>query len=260
MRLVEPKIFLVGETRIIPEGLQAYLEHIGVPEWKSDASTDVEKLTEVMGRMCYKSFKPGLNPNVKRVRKTNLSYITNTLEKGDGSIFEHAVLNFIFVDVSRVFTHELVRHRVGVAISQESLRFVRLTDIGFWPPISIRENEKVMEIMSGTVQYLEQLQKELSEIFELDKLEDFDKKKKLTSAMRRIAPIGLATAIGWSANIRTLRHVIEMRTHPGAEEEIRYVFGKVAELVRSRYPNLFADYEIEIVDGLPWWKTKNKKV
>ena len=34
-------------------------------------------------------------------------------------------------NVSRVFTHELVRHRAGSAFSQESLRYVRLTDIGF---------------------------------------------------------------------------------------------------------------------------------
>ena len=33
-----------------------------------------------------------------------------------------------------MFTHELVRHRVGTSISQESLRFVRLDDLPFWFP------------------------------------------------------------------------------------------------------------------------------
>ena len=37
-------------------------------------------------------------------------------------------------NVSRVATHELVRHRAGVAVSQESLRFVRLDDLPFWFP------------------------------------------------------------------------------------------------------------------------------
>ncbi len=261
MRLVEPKVFLIGETRIIPEGLQGYLDHIGVSKWKSDAPTDAEKIIEVMGRNCYRSFDVKLNPNLTKVRKHNLDYLRNTLEKGDGSIFEHAMINFIFADVSRVFTHELVRHRVGVAISQESLRFVRLAEIAFWPPLAIKENDEVMEIMSNAVEYFEELQRVLARVLDLDNPQmTFEAKKKLTSAMRRVAPDGLATTIGWSANIRTLRHVIEMRTDPAAEEEIRYVFGKVAELVKARYPNLFADYTVEVADGLPWWRTKNKKV
>lgn len=33
MHQVEPKVFLVGETRVMEDGLRAYLEHIGMPEW-----------------------------------------------------------------------------------------------------------------------------------------------------------------------------------------------------------------------------------
>ena len=88
----------------------------------------------------------------------------------------------------------------------------------------------------------------------------FDRKKKITSAMRRIAPIGLATNIGWSTNFRNLRHVIEMRTSPWAEEEIRLVFGQVAEIALKRWGNLFSDYNMEIIDGLPYYTTKNNKV
>ena len=40
----------------------------------------------------------------------------------------------------------------------------------------------------------------------------FHVKKEVTSALRRLAPIGLSTDIIWTANARTLRHVIEMRT------------------------------------------------
>ncbi|MCC6694999.1 MAG: FAD-dependent thymidylate synthase, partial [Candidatus Hydrogenedentes bacterium] len=80
------------------------------------------------------------------------------------------------------------------------------------------------------------------------------------SAFRRVAPEGLATTIGWSCNFRALRHVIEMRTAPDAEEELRVVFGKVYETVKDRYPSLMGDYEVEMADGLPWVKTKNKKV
>lgn len=261
MRKVEPQVFLIGETRIIEEGLQAYLEHLGIPDWTSDAPTDSEKLIEVMGRLCYRSFQPGMNRNVTKIRERNSDYLRNILNVKHGSVIEHPVMNFVFADVSRVFTHELVRHRAGVAISQESLRFVRLHDLGQWLPTVIRESPEAVEIFGATFQHLEGLQVKLAELFRLDdEGVPFAVKKEITSAMRRIAPIGLATTIGWSANPRTLRWTLEMRTHPTAEEEIRLVFGKVGEIVRTRYPHLFGDFEVVIEKGLPWYKTENKKV
>jgi thymidylate synthase (FAD) len=173
------------------------------------------------------------------------------------------MVNFIFADVSRVFTHELVRHRVGVGISQESLRYVRLNNLKMWLPSVISENEEAVEIFLRTGEYLESIQVRLADLFELDDKEDvkdFHIKKTVTSAMRRIAPIGLSTSIGWSANFRTLRWVIENRTHPDAEEEIRLVFGKVGETVVSRYPNMFADFRIEMSGGLPHYIPESSKI
>lgn len=261
MHKTEPKVFLVGETRIIDEGLNEFLEHVRAPNWKTDAESDAEKLIEVMGRLCYRSFEAGLNPNVTRVRGGSHNYLQHVIEVRHGSVCEHAVVNFIFADVSRVFTHELVRHRAGTAISQESLRFVRLDDLGLWLPTVISEDEKATQIFVKTFEQLEELQLQLAKHFHLDdEGTPFSKKKTVTSAMRRIAPIGLSTSIGWSSNMRALRHVIEMRTEPSAEEEIRLVFGQVAEICQKKYPNLFDDFEIEVVDGLPWYKTINHKV
>ncbi len=260
MKQVEPKVFLVGETRLVEEGLSDYLAHVGAPEWTSDAPSDAEKITEVMGRLCYRSFEPGLNPNVTRVREGNAPYLANIVNVGHGSVLEHGVVNFIFADVSRVVTHELVRHRAGTAMSQESLRFVRLDALSAYVPTHIRENDAGMEIFVRTFEQLEELQRELAEVYDIDNEKTFAVKKKLTSAFRRIAPIGLATTIGWSCNFRSLRHVIENRTDPHAEEEIRYLFGEVYNVVKERYPNFFADYEVEMVDGLPWVKTPHRKI
>ena len=145
--VVEPKVFLLGETQSNQEGINQLLEHLGVPDWSSDAESSAELLTEIYGRSCYRSFGTTLNPNVTRVRKTNSDYIENTLQKGDGSIFEHVTANFFFADVSRVFTHELVRHRVGSAMSQESLRYARLTDINWYAPTVIKEDDEAMKIL-----------------------------------------------------------------------------------------------------------------
>ena len=53
---------------------------------------------------------------------------------------------------------------------------------------------------------------------------------------------------------------MEVRTNPSAEEEIRYVFGRVGEIVKKRYPHVFADFEVEMVAGHPWYKPANSKV
>ena len=96
MKTVEPKVFLVGETRIVEAGLRAFLEHTGAPDWSSDAPSDSELLCETMGRLCYRSFEPGLNPNVTRIREGNAPYLANILQVGHGSVLEHAQLNFYF--------------------------------------------------------------------------------------------------------------------------------------------------------------------
>ena len=257
---ISPKVFLIGETKVNEDGLQAMLKHIGVSTWKSiPRPSDIELLMEVYGRVCYRSFDTHHNPNITKIRKTNKEYLANIIEKGDGSVLEHGQANFFFGDVSRVFTHELVRHRVGTAISQESLRFVRLENINWYAPLCIQESSEAMVIFANTMDTLSRLQRELSDIL-IDDTMSFNEKKKITSAIRRWAPMGLATSIGWSCNMRTLRHVIEERTAPWAEEEIRLVFGKVAAIAIDRWPNIFGDYDTEMVNGFRVYTTKNKKV
>lgn len=48
--------------------------------------------------------------------------------------------------------------------------------------------------------------------------------------------------IVWTGNLRALRHVIALRTDASAEEEIFYVFGKVAEIMLERENYLFQDF------------------
>ena len=153
-------------------------------------------------------------------------------------------------------THELVRHRPGTAVSQESLRFVRLDDIPFWFPDWAREDPELMKRATALLDQMEEFQRWMAEHFGLDEEGvAFHEKKHKTSFMRRLAPDGVATGIVWTANIRTLRHTIEARTDPGAEEEIRLVFGKIAELMRAEAPALFGDYEVSD-DGawVPQWR------
>ncbi len=201
---------------------------------------------------CYESYEPGLNPNVTKIRESPEAYMRNILSRGDGSILEHGLLNFAVVGISRVASHELVRHRVGTAVSQESFRYVRPREIGFWVPDELDSNQK--DAMIKAVEKTEEAYRELEGNVPWDTL-PMDAKKRLTSALRRILPQGMTTNLVWSANHRTIRWVIEMRTDPSAEVEIRMVFDQVAQICKRDYPSIYSDMErSELPDGTGSWR------
>lgn len=266
MHETTPEIYLIAEPRINWSEVHAYLETVGGQSWatgiaqRTNGDYEGEVLTEFSGRLCYRAWEPGLNKNVTKVRTDAKEYFENILKQGHGSVLEHANYSFVFHNVSRVFTHELVRHRAGVAISQESLRYVRLTDIGFRiPPILECIRPQVVSI----VERIEEVYRDAIEEFGLD--DDgvpFHLKKEVTSALRRIAPLGLSTGMIWTGNIRTLRHVIYMRTNEHAEEEIRRIFHMVASIMKDRLPLLFQDFVETPVEGsnIPAWIPTYPKV
>jgi thymidylate synthase (FAD) len=251
MRIVErPEVFLVAYPVLDWAAVRHYLGGVGneALEWadrvEGSGLSDGEALVELGGRLCYRSWAEGLNPNISRVRKDSTAYLGNILESGHGSVIEHADYSFIFHNVSRVFTHELVRHRVGAAYSQESMRYVRLDDLPVWFPEWARDDEELMSHCVRILRTLEDHQHWMAEHFGLnDSGVPFSEKKAKTSFMRRFAPDGVATGILATFNIRTLRHIIAMRTARGAEEEIRIVFDQVAEICLEKFPELMQDYE-----------------
>ncbi len=259
MHETAPRVFLIARPQLNLAGMRDYLTDVGGESWldrrgTADANPG-ELLVEFAGRTCYRSWEPGLNPNVSRIRTDPREYFQNILRSAHGSVLEHASYSFAFRNISRVFSHELVRHRAGSAFSQESLRYVRLTDIGFRVPPAL---EPVREQVLGIVETLEEFQRSAAgELGVDDEGVPFAVKKEITSALRRLAPIGLSTDIVWTANVRTVRHVVEMRTAPGAEEELRLVFDQVAQLMLEEAPGLFQDFRRES-DGS--WVPEFRKV
>lgn len=269
MHVVESKVILLAETRIIPLGDHKFREAYGVPkEFKSDAMNEGEELAEIMGRMCYKSFGLGLNANLTKVREGNKEYIENILKQKHGSVMEHSYTTVVFLNVSRILTHELVRHRAGMGFSQESMRFVRLDDIPMYIPNlthAFKELEPYMEGLNTGPEWAAAWNLKYAHAMESvanyaqDKIEEFitllDKpkvpfhvKKTITSALRRMAPSGHTTHIGVTANHRAWRYVLGARTSPGAEEEINHVMTELGGMMKRRYENFYQDMSVTL-DG-----------
>lgn len=248
MRETHPEVYLIARPTIDWNGVKSYLDAVGGLDWydriRDENAPDGEKLVEFMGRMCYRSWAPGLNPNVKKVRSDSAAYLENILKSAHGSVLEHANYSFVFHNVSRVFTHELVRHRAGVAISQESLRYVRLTDLPFEHPEYVLKDPDLLKAANALINAMEHFQELTVSATGIDgDGVDFHRKKVITSAARRYAPDGLATTIGWTANVRALRHILAIRTASGAEAEIRHVFDLVGEILSRELPTLFDDFQ-----------------
>lgn len=240
MKFVTPEVYLLQKPQLTLEGVEGFLSdsHGGVDWFGNRYMThDVpehEILLELAGRLCYDSFSAdGGNPNVTKVRQDRVAYLENLLKSGHTSVLEHASFTFGMKNVSRVMTHELVRHRVGTAISQESGRYVRPTEL-------VVVDSPEAQTLSPEYRMIEEMYLDAVNRYDWDTMK-FSEKKKLTSELRRMLPEGQATRLVWTGNLRSLRHVIELRTSPHAEWEIQFVFSRVLDIMLEQSVDLFRD-------------------
>ena len=86
MRSVEPEVFLVARPKVDYEAMAAYLREVGGERWlerldRDQLGNDAQDLAEFAGKMCYRSWEPGLNPNVRKVREDQEAYLQNILSR-----------------------------------------------------------------------------------------------------------------------------------------------------------------------------------
>ena len=260
MNFVTPSVYLIAET-VVTAGMEEALRDLDVADWTSDAPDSASLLTEFAGKSCYMSFDPKLNANLTKTGgRNNHDYIQQgIIGNHHGSVLEHSTVTFFIKDVSRVVTHELVRHRAGVAVSQTSGRYVRNDELSFYLPKAIAENPAAKAIFQNAIEGMEVDICALAEATKIDE-QKFNKKKELTSAFRRIIGNGQANHITVTANHRAWRHMIEMRTDPHAEEEIRVVFAEISRQLREGYPAIYADAQITVEDGIEVTTFEHSKV
>jgi len=249
MKIIEKcKIHIVGSQSIEWDGIGDFLNSNGV-EWESDTDNPSDFLMETAGRLCYMSFE---NPRPGG----NKAYIDHIKKVGHGSVIEHSVWNFIVEGVSRSFSHELVRHRAGMAYSQLSQRYVDESVAEYILPPDIQKDTRAYEIWEDAILHSHNSYIELSNLlFERfssrsnpeEKLNKTEIRKKARSAARSVLPNATETKIFVTANGRAIRHILEMRGSRHADSEIRNFAIELLRQMQIESPTLFGDYKI--VDG-----------
>ena len=261
-KIVHPKSFLIAETQTSFKSMRYALESLGVSGWTTDAETPADLLTEFAGKSCYMSFDTALNQNLTKTgTRNNHDYIQQGLIANfHGSTLEHATVTFFITNVSRVVTHEIIRHRAGTAFSQTSGRYVRTDEMSYYIPKDIYdEGGHVLATFDDAFRQMEDNARKLASASNIDS-KPFSLKKRLTSAFRRIIGNGQANHIVVTANHRAWRHMIEMRTDPHAEEEIRVVFADISRQLRERFKTIYADAIVTEEDGIEVTTFKHAKV
>ena len=252
-KIFEPQVYLIGYTGICWSELERYLLDSGNHDFMMSMSyahdgglSDGEMLCSFYAKLCYASLTLGQNDNVTKIRDIPDNLIS-CFAQGHLSVFEHASINFVIRNCSRVLTHELIRHRVGTAFSQTSGRYVRGDDVNLVvDPILEPVLDDIMEMQD----FIESSYRKMVQKSGLKDMTDFNTKKKITSALRRLLPNGQANEIGLTVNLRALRHMVQLRTSRHAEWEIRHVFDQVYRLVKLKFPLVFHGAKEEMVDGI----------
>jgi thymidylate synthase (FAD) len=216
-----------GETNVMERADLNKLE--ATPEITLMAITpNAEDVIERACRTCYLSFHRYDPP------ASTEELIKKVIRKKHHSVLEHASATFRIKGGSRVFTHELVRHRL-MSPSQESQRYVeygKTRDFDLVVPPTLKNSDFCQRYLK----LAEETERLYSEMVSA---------KMPKEDARYILPNGTTSEIVISANLREFRHIFEIRCHPRAHWEIRLICLEMLRMLKREVPIVFWDYEID---------------
>lgn len=156
------------------------------------------------------------------------SFLQKVIKMGHTSVLEHAVFTFEITGVSRVFTHQFVRHRIASYL-QKSFRRTKIRNI-ILPKTILEATEDPQQLQTAA----EALYR------------DYYRRGVPMEDARYLAPMGSETAIIATFNARTLREsFFPLRLHRSAQLEIRAVANEMLCLVKAIAPAIFEDIEVD---------------
>ena len=234
------------------DSYQEMVDHFlptGKAYWrKSGTATAAEHLVEFAGRVCYMAFGPAQSP------KTTTEYIHHLIRSGHDSVLEHATWSFAIFGVTRAFTHQLVRHRVGFSFSQLSQQYHDESEAKFVRPAGLDMLPDAAALWDKAVMDSQKAYRQLLVLLAADKniLPQKEAVRALRSAARSVLPNATETAIVVTANARAVRHFLKERGGIVGDAEMRLVSAALLEVLRPEGPALFSDFTIEHPgDGMP---------
>lgn len=261
--LVQPGVLLLGRPSFNVDQIQGFLDgfpnELGFTEYTADSSIGAgfeegAELIKTAGQLCYMSFGPNRTKNAEAQK-----YINNILSSGHGSVLEHAQYTFLLYGADRSFTHELVRHRTGVAFSQVSQRYVDGDALRFVERPEYQEDAELHAMFLNRIDRVTHEYNEIARILTAKQMKGLDPalagekrtelRKKVNQAARSCLPNETEAPIVFSGNIRALRHVCEMRAAGAADVPIREVTTRIFLAMQSIEPTLFADYKLYELPG-----------
>lgn len=235
---------------VFSDGYVRFLERSG-QSWRQDpTATDAEQIIEFAGRVCYMSF------GERQSSKSNADYIAHLIKEGHESVLEHVNWTFILSNISRSFTHQLVRHRVGFAYSQLSQQYYDHASAGFIEPTILELFPEAqaawLEVTEAALQAYRKIAETLTDVDGKIPAKPSQKEclRALHSAARSILPNATETVIVVTANARALRHFFKVRGAIEGDEEMRGVASAILEAIRPDAPAVFFDFTIgRLADG-----------
>lgn len=153
--------------------------------------------------------------------------ISSVIESGHGSTIEHIVFTFAITGVSRTLSHQLVRHRAGVAFDQQSQRYVKFKGQATMLPHSIAE---------GDPELRERYESQIEGSLEL--YGDMLEAGLPGEDARFVFPNAARTNLVMTTNLRALIHMSGLRLCTMAQWEIRRLFQLVRHEVFAVSPFL----------------------
>jgi len=184
---------------------------------------DAERLIEEAGRTCYRS-------QDRADEKSSARFVRMLVRRGHTSVLEHAKATFRISGISRVASHQLVRHRL-CSFSQRSQRYVRQEEAEAVIPPTVMANPEARSLFDNSVEVSRQTYLNLIRL-------GIPKED-----ARFVLPNALETEIVLTANFRELRHIIEVRGTRDAQWEVRQVALEILKIMKVHAPNVFADLE-----------------
>jgi thymidylate synthase (FAD) len=156
--------------------------------------------------------------------KSQKEFIKKLISLGHLSPFEHISFTFGIEGISRVCTHQLVRHRIA-SYSQQSQRYVRFKRPAYILPPTVKNRKKFAEAVEAQFALYKELIRE--GVPEED--------------ARYILPSAWETKIIVTMNARELLHFFTLRCCNRAQWEIRTMAEAMLRKVKKVAPTVFAD-------------------